>query len=521
MIPSPSAPAPSEQDSVEASSLTLASYVSKKPPGYKPKLPGSRRVSCGTFLDYGSYASFAPAFEQDGVEVGRSALGELFWRWEDRKKRWTNELTLVTQQPSDQVAEPPQPNGVDESGKNGVLDDEEFLEGLFSTEQITLLKQALGSLELEAAVHELLERNAKALKRLEELQNRRLSQPGPFTAAEEGSEEWDTGQWRCPVNIPFDSSTQLYTLAQGILESLCLLTSLRPRSSTSDNAPLTPSPSALHKLQRTLPIAPTQGWHGTLPAEHTTALRDDSTLYIKSTATAIPATPSAPPAQTPTPTQPASAQATVATAAATAQAYAGYSYNYATPYRPGYQYKPGQPPPYYPNAYAAQTTAQAQAASQYYAAQPYSTTGQQQYTYSSWYQYTPQTQSNTSAGGSRKGTPQPSTAAAAPATTTPSTMPTSYAGFFNATTQTPGQRAVANTVTAATPGGGKPYQPAAGGTWTAPAGTGATGYVAPTLPPHMRIAVAGQAGAAGAYNASLYQPNHYGTYQATPSPAQS
>ncbi|KAI9572632.1 hypothetical protein HD554DRAFT_1330294 [Boletus coccyginus] len=489
ILPSPSAPAPADADSADTSPVTLASYVPKKPPGYKTKLPGSRRVTCGAFLDYGLYASFAPVFDQDGVEVGRSAMGELYSRWEDRKKRWSNELSLVTQQPSDHVPDPPQLNGVDKSDKNGI--DEESLHGLFSSEQITLLKQALGSLELEAAVHELLERNANALNRLEELQNKRLAQPGEFAAVEEGSEEWD--------------------IAQGIFDSLCLLTSLRPRLSTSDNAPLTPSPSALHKLQRTLPIAPTQGWHGTLPPEHPTALRDDSTLYIKSTATAIPAAPSAAPAQTPTP-QPVPAQPAVVTTAATAQAYASYPYNYASPYRPGYQYKPGQPTPYYPNAYA-QTTAQAQATPQYYQAQPYSATGQQQYTYSSWYQYNPQAQSSTPTGGSRKGTPQPSSAAAAtPAVTTP-TIPTSYAGFFNATMQTPNQRAVANTVAAATPG--------AKGTWTAPVGTGAVGYVAPTLPPHMRNAVAGQPGTAGAYNAGLYQPNYYGTYQATPSPAQS
>ncbi|KAF8550303.1 hypothetical protein OG21DRAFT_1514167 [Imleria badia] len=499
IMPAPSAPAPLEPDSAQTP-VTLASYVPKKPPGYRSKLPGPRRVSCGTFLDYGPYANFAPVFEQDGVEIGRLAMGELLWRWEDRKKGWSNEHTLATQQPSDPVAESPLPNGVDKPDEIGVLDDEQSLQGLFSSEQISLLKQALGSLELEAAVHELLERNANALKRLEELQNKRLTKPGEFTPVEQGSEEWDT--------------------AQGIFDSLCILASLRPRLSTSDSVLLTPSPSALHKLQRTLPIAPTQGWHGTLPAEHPTALRDDSTLYIKSTATAIPAAPSAPPA-TPTPTQPVSAQATVAAAAATAQAYAGYSYNYATPYRTGYQYKPGQPTPYYPNAYAAQTTAQAQATSQYYQAQPYGATGQQQYTYSSWYQYNPPTQPSTSASGSRKGTPQPSVAVAAatPVATTP-TIPTSYAGFFSAAAQTPGQRAVANTVAAATPGG-KPFQPTAGAAWTAPAGTAATGYVASTLPPHMRSVVAGQPGAAGAYNPGLYQPNYYGAYQATPSPAQS
>lgn len=125
----------------------------------------------------------------------------------------------------------------------------------------------------------------------------------------------------------------MHILAQGILDSLSLLTSLRPRSSNSDLAPLAPSPSALHKLHRTLPIAPTQGWHGTLPAERPTALRDDSTLYIKSTATAIPSAPPAAPATTPTPTQPAPVQP-IAPTPATAQAYAGYSYSYASPYRP-------------------------------------------------------------------------------------------------------------------------------------------------------------------------------------------
>lgn len=193
ILPAPSAPAPAEPDSASQSPITLVSYVPKKPPGYKPKLPGPRRVSCGTFLDYGPYASFAPVFEQDGVELGRSVMGELFWSWEDRKKRWSDELAVVSQQPIEQAVDFPPPNGVEESDESGMLDEESF-EGLFSSEQVLLLKQALGSLELETAVHELLERNANALKRLEELQNKRLSKPGEFTPVEEGSEEWDTGQ---------------------------------------------------------------------------------------------------------------------------------------------------------------------------------------------------------------------------------------------------------------------------------------------------------------------------------------
>lgn len=199
ILPSPSAPAPLEPDSAQ-SPVTLASYVPKKPPGYKSKLPGPRRVSCGTFLHYGPYTSFAPVFEQDGVEIGRLAMGELLGRWEDRKQKWLNEHDLATQQPSDQPVESPQPNGVDKSDEHGVLDDEESFQGLLSSEQISLLKQALGSLELEAAVLELLERNANALKRLEALQNKRLSKPGEFTPVEEGSEEWDTGQLHRPID---------------------------------------------------------------------------------------------------------------------------------------------------------------------------------------------------------------------------------------------------------------------------------------------------------------------------------
>ncbi|KAF9229688.1 hypothetical protein BS17DRAFT_799173 [Gyrodon lividus] len=507
-ITPPETTAGSTSPLTDAPTITLGSYVPKKPPGYKPKLPGPRRISCGAFLDYGPYASFAPVFEQDGVEVGQSTIGELFWRWEDKRKRWAEEQTTALRQSTDDFTKSPLPNGVDKPEEKAVLDDEESLDGLFSNEQINLLKQALSSLQLEAAVQELLERNTKALKRLEELQNQRLSKPGGFTPVEEGSEEWD--------------------IAQGILESLSILTSLRPRSSTTDTAPLIPSASALHKLQRTLPTAPTRGWYGTLPAGRTTALRDDSTLYIKSTATTIPSAPPATQAPTPTPTQPAPTPTTTAPTSATAQTYTGYPYNYATPYRTGYQYKPGQATSYYSNTYAAQTAAQAQATSQYYQGQQYGATGQQQYVYSSWYQYNPPNQAaagtGTAGGPSRRGTPQPGAAASAspavPAATAPSAMPTSYAGFFSANAQTSGQRAVANTVLAAATGG-KPYPPTTGGTWSTATGAVTTGYVPPTLPPHMRSVVgAGQAVTTGSYNGGMYQPNHYGPYQATPSPAQ-
>ncbi|KAI6133376.1 hypothetical protein EDD16DRAFT_1735512 [Pisolithus croceorrhizus] len=445
ILPSPSDVAllSTSPPDAKPSSTTLGVYGAKKPPGTKQKLPGPRRVSCGSFLDYGPYASFGPSFEQD----------------------WLARVPVDT-------------HIVDPSLSNGVLADEDSLEGL----------DALGNLEIEAAVQELLQRNARALKRLEELQNQRLMKPGGFAPVEQGSEEWET--------------------AQGILDSLTVLTSLRPRSSSDDTPPLVPSASALRKLHRTLPTAPTSGWSGTLPSTRSTALRDDSTLYIKSSATSVPSNP--PAAATPTPTA-----TTPATTAASTQSYPAYPYNYATPYRPGYQYK--APQAYYPNAYTPQTSGQTQTSSQYYPSQHYGTPGQQQYAYS-WYQYAaPQTPTTTAAAA---GATVATTQQAGASQPTP-TLPTTYASFFSANAQTPGQRAVANTVLAAGTAGGatKAYAQTA---W--PAGAAPAGYAPPTaLPPHMRsmMSTAQTPAATGTYPTGYGSAGYYGAYQATPSPAQS
>lgn len=499
ILPSPSSLAYSDSTTTKSTAtltdtqapMTLSAYVPKKPPGHRSKLLGPRHVSCGSFLDYGPYASFAPSFDQEGVEIGREALGEVLWRWEDRKKNWTAEKARAAEDAAQclpmeglEEDEEEQNNVIDPSLEDSFDDDEEALDGLLSKEQVASLKSVLKSLELENAVQELLDRNTKALRRLEELQRQRLMKEGGFHPVEEGSEEWDT--------------------AQSILESLTLLTSLRPRQSGSADVPLIPSSATLHKLHRTLPVAPSQGWYGTLPTGRTIALRDNSTLYIKSTATAVPSLPSAAP--TPVPAAPVAATP-AATTAAIAQNYQ-YSYNYAAAggYRGGYQYKPGQTPSYYPASYG--TQGQTQAATQYYANQQYAASGQQQYAYSSWYQYQPPNQAAASGTSTTaaSGTPQTGAAATATAPTTPSaTIPTSYAGFFSSTAQA-GQRAVANTVTA------KPPQAAAGTIW----GTGAaggSGYVPPTLPPHMRTAVAGGTAQQGGYT---YQPNYYGAYQPQP-----
>lgn len=208
ILPSSSNPAPSDPTSPESTStvkpsaITLGSYNTKKPPGHGQKLPGPRRVGCGSFLDYGPYTSFAPSFEQEGLEIGRSTLGEVYWSWEERKKRWSEERKATPQLPASgdvspaSISDPPGlsiTNGIGANQGDDILEDADSFGDLFSRDQLRLLKEALGSLEIEAAVQELLTRNANALKRLGELQNMRLLKPGGFTPVEPGSEEWETG----------------------------------------------------------------------------------------------------------------------------------------------------------------------------------------------------------------------------------------------------------------------------------------------------------------------------------------
>ena len=68
------------------------------------------------------------------------------------------------------------------------------MEALLPSEEVDAIKSSLGSLEMEQAVDELLQRNSRALERLEELQLQRLrAQGGGSSIVEVGSEEWEVG----------------------------------------------------------------------------------------------------------------------------------------------------------------------------------------------------------------------------------------------------------------------------------------------------------------------------------------
>jgi hypothetical protein len=183
-------PLPSSSSS-EKPIPTLGSYSTKPPSQRKPPL-APRRVTTGAFLDYGLYSSFAPSFDQDGELVGRNQLGQaLLYREEKkhmrdavRRERLEGIGTIVD-------VTPEQPEISDHHDDPTVVPDLE-LEALLPPEEVTSIKAALGSLELEKSVQRLLERNQKALERLGELQRQRLTNH-PTSKAEEDSEEWETG----------------------------------------------------------------------------------------------------------------------------------------------------------------------------------------------------------------------------------------------------------------------------------------------------------------------------------------
>jgi len=203
----PSASTSSAPIASASTAPTLGSYV-KKPPGKKHAAPGSRQVSCGGFLDYGLHASFAPTFDQDGVEVGRETLGEVLWYQERQKQVDQVNLRLPVQATeAEPIATSEHASSNDADEVQDITDKErekqaakkmeetnEALEALLSSDQVSSIKSALDTLELEIAVDELLARNARALKRLEELQLRRLgAEDGGTSTVEIDSEEWALG----------------------------------------------------------------------------------------------------------------------------------------------------------------------------------------------------------------------------------------------------------------------------------------------------------------------------------------
>ncbi|KAJ7651936.1 hypothetical protein DFH06DRAFT_1475327 [Mycena polygramma] len=460
---------------------TSASAVPKlgdyaRPPIHDPprakNVPAQRRVTCGSFLDYGPWASFAPSWVQNGREIGMRQMGEVYaqraQRYRQRLEGRQRALELeqaaiaadkVTEAVVDETMEPPPPPEPAEP-------DVDALQDILAPAEIESLKAVLGSLELENAVQELLIRNRKALQRLGQLQVERLrAARGGTSTVKEGDEEWD--------------------VAHGILESLTLLASLRPRSSAHPAAPLVPPPTVLHTLQQTLPRTATPTWYGTLPPAPAprTALRDDTTVKVRPGVPAVPPAPAPVPAPIPvTPAQgyggpyatyyAAQAQAQAQSQRAAPTAGGQYRYNSRPQPQPVYQQQP--PGQYYHPQHA--TTNQV----------PYGYTGATGY-YGAYGAATP------TAGGAATPAQQqihiPTQAQTQGGTRTP-TYGALLGGASGASTPVPVGKAVANTVVGKAAGGQQQGQ------WAYTAGnTGASTQMAPVpLPAHLRAAAAGGGG---------------------------
>ncbi|KAK7029635.1 hypothetical protein VNI00_014333 [Paramarasmius palmivorus] len=191
---------PSHRPSKPLSSVpTLGSYHTKPIPSHLNKIPAQRRISRGSFLDYGPYTSFAPTFDQDGTEVGRKELGQVYLARDAKRKekeRILRQWAARREQAKDidvVMDEAQDSDEVQEVTPSFDLDQE--LKELLPSHEVESLKASLQSLELELAVQELLDRNRKALERLQELQYRRLmGEGGGSSTVQVDSEEWETGK---------------------------------------------------------------------------------------------------------------------------------------------------------------------------------------------------------------------------------------------------------------------------------------------------------------------------------------
>ena len=199
-------PSMSTSEASGASVPTLGS-LSRKLHTKKPTLPGPRHISAGSFLDYGPNSSFAPSFEQDGVEVGQFALGEIMW---SRLKRVESASKTIKQLPSattedvqmtddspDGVRSQQRVSGTDQDGEQQIA-----LDPILEPDQVAPIQDLMRTLDLEVAIQELLDRNNRALARLEDLQAQRLGgENGGASVVEVGSEEWDVGEQ--PITLLF------------------------------------------------------------------------------------------------------------------------------------------------------------------------------------------------------------------------------------------------------------------------------------------------------------------------------
>jgi hypothetical protein len=233
-------PGPSDTSGAEGDGKPLPTLGSLNKRALAPRLPiplpSPQRLSTGAWTAYSAYGSFAPAYEGDGVELGKEEVHMLEWErmrkgkvremvalkrkaWEEAREkvaaeelaRAEKELAIAPTQEHqeektldsegdtqvEEVLVDPAlvtsaRSSTDEGRKNLV---ESALEGLMTPDEIAAIAATVEKLNLEASVDDLLEQNSKSLVRLQTLQFSRLTAPGggKSKVAPE-TEEWKLGK---------------------------------------------------------------------------------------------------------------------------------------------------------------------------------------------------------------------------------------------------------------------------------------------------------------------------------------
>lgn len=448
---------------------TLGDLHSSKPVSSRVKHLTSQRISCGTFLDYGPYASFAPSFDSDSGDVGYNGVSSVLWRRHEKGKAREKARILgerMRQKIAQQASESMEVDGVEEVDSAEAKEKERArqyeamrasVEKVFGEEEAPEVLSIFDALEHEENVTELVNKTGEAIQRLAALQEERFLNTKAIGAID--STERELGAYSVFKLTFCIANTQP---AAKIMDSLALLASLRPRSSADPEVSIIPPVSSLRVLQRCLPSESTPGWHGTLSDDRPFAMRDDMTVNVQSVPTPVtaqvPATPAANNAAPP------------ATPSFTSYNFANFPQNYRTTYS-------SQPGQYNQTS----TTPVAQRTQNTFQQTPYA---QQAQAYAQWLM---QNQGSVSQAGTpaRYGTPQPNINQSA------TFFPYgTQAGQMVAGTSTP-TRAVANTLVGKLQAAvGMGQSPQAAG------GTGMNNGLA--LPAHMRPQ-AGSPLAFGAY----------------------
>ncbi|KAG8825848.1 hypothetical protein FRC19_010322 [Serendipita sp. 401] len=283
----PSQPIPAEEMSSFSTLKQVPVFKSKDDPRRLITLP-SKSSPAPKLLDYGVYSTFTPYFDSESAEIGNDQVHSLVSESMQRRRARALRAQLlgradhisqsdISRQSFKSSVDAMKENshsllGGDQEMKDGGDTNSRAIERTFSTLELVeslrnivpedeseSLKQAFSALQAELGVTELLEENAIALDNLVRMQSDRIKQ-GELT--------------------PSDLEREI---AEGIVSSLSLLVSLRPRASSQPDGSVVPSAPILRALHRSLTTQPISGWRGTLANNRKGSLRDDATMYVKAT----------------------------------------------------------------------------------------------------------------------------------------------------------------------------------------------------------------------------------------------